>query len=147
MRSRATLYALRLKDFFEDKDLKLWDGKFEFSFNELTENGHRDFMLVDSIGPDELRLTNQDVQVSKEIMREFYRSSSWYKNIESSKELAKQRNIQDWKSICINELDSKPENLERRDLKLLEDMYQCLTFSNNNNSITNVIGEISRRIL
>jgi phosphoribosylaminoimidazole-succinocarboxamide synthase len=147
LRASAVLFALRLKDFFKSYDLKLWDGKFEFGFNEITENGHRDFMLVDSIGPDELRLTNQDVPVSKEIMRKFYRDSEWHKNIESSKDLARIRNVQDWKSICKNEFNSTPEKLQDEDLKLLETMYQCLTFSENKSNISDVINEISRRTL
>ena len=67
----VTIYSLRLKDLFAQFDIELWDGKFEFAFGE-----NRELMLVDSIGPDELRLVKNDISLSKEFLREFYMSPS-----------------------------------------------------------------------
>jgi len=72
--------------------LELADGKVEWA---LTENG--ECMLVDAIGPDELRLVYRghsgEVQLSKEFLRSFYRASKWYSDVKS----AKTRGKTDWK--------------------------------------------------
>ena len=65
--------AQELKSIFRQSDLKLWDGKLEFAFDE-----GRNILLVDSIGLDEIRLTYQGKILSKELLRQFYLDSSWY---------------------------------------------------------------------
>lgn len=70
----TTLLALWLSDFFEQRGITLWDGKFEFAYCPATQQ----FMLVDSIGPDELRLMVGDVALSKECLRQYYRTTPWY---------------------------------------------------------------------
>jgi phosphoribosylaminoimidazole-succinocarboxamide synthase len=121
----AALIALRLKDFFAQSEIQLWDGKFEFAFAE--ENlGIRNFELVDAIGPDELRLTFKNVQLSKEVIRQYYLSSSWYRKMEKAKEKAKTKMHIDWKEYCVRDLKSQPEKLPK-DFKLtVEKMYQAL---------------------
>ena len=96
--------AYRLRDLFSKSNLLLWDGKFEFAFTEEDEEGNRAFQLVDSIGPDELRLTYDGVQLSKECLRRPYRGSDWHSAISQSKSLAKERGVQNWKRICMEEL-------------------------------------------
>ena len=42
--------------------------------------------MVDSIGPDELRLTHSGVQVSKENLRTIYKKTAWYADLAKAKE-------------------------------------------------------------
>lgn len=113
---------------FHSIGIKLWDGKFEFAF-ELSKDseGNRHLQLIDSIGPDELRLTYNGIQLSKENLRRFYRDSEWYKQVEQAKGLAKDRNEQNWKSICVNELKSSPQILTEEQRTAASMMYKTLT--------------------
>ena len=58
----------------------------------------RTFMLVDSIGLDELRLQRNGVSLSKEFLREFYRKTPWFEKLNSAKEIAG-RTGEDFKKI------------------------------------------------
>ena len=119
--------AYKLKDIFEDLGIFLWDGKFEFSFVEGKERGaERDFMLVDSVGPDELRLSYNGIQLSKQNLRNFYKGGSWHQAVVQSKQLASQRGLPDWKNICIQELGENPPSLEPAVLSGVEMMYKSL---------------------
>jgi phosphoribosylaminoimidazole-succinocarboxamide synthase len=107
----TTLLALRLRELFSPLGLELWDGKFEFAFTPGGE-GRRGFLLVDSIGPDELRLIGPGgVHFSKEFLRRVYRGTPWYLGMEKAKKLAKERAEKDWKKICREELALLPEKL------------------------------------
>jgi len=122
------LLASRLKDMFMAIGIKLWDGKFEFAFGaEKDSNGNRKLQLVDSIGPDELRLTYNGIQLSKENLRKFYRDSEWYQKVEQAKEMAKERNEKDWKAICQNELGCHPDRLSQEQVTAAAMMYKTLT--------------------
>ena len=118
--------AYKLKDVFEKLGIFLWDGKFEFAFEEGTSDG-RDFMLVDSIGPDELRLSYNGVQLSKQSLRNFYRGGSWHSAVTKAKKMAQERGVADWKRICIEELNEGPSRLDGNILKSVEMMYKSLT--------------------
>jgi phosphoribosylaminoimidazole-succinocarboxamide synthase len=108
----TTLLALRLRDLFSPLGLALWDGKFEFAFTPGDTPAHRGFQLVDSIGPDELRLMAPgNVHFSKEFLRRVYRGTPWYDAMEKAKKLARDRGEKDWKKICREELGQKPERL------------------------------------
>ncbi|MFO7967343.1 MAG: phosphoribosylaminoimidazolesuccinocarboxamide synthase [Archaeoglobaceae archaeon] len=64
------------------------DGKFEFAFDH-----ERNLLVVDSVGtPDECRFSYSGMQISKEILRIYYRNTEWYNKLESLKGQA------DWKS-------------------------------------------------
>lgn len=122
------LLASRLKDMFQSIGIKLWDGKFEFAFDsEKDANGNRKLQLVDSIGPDELRLTYNGIQLSKENLRKFYRDSDWYQKVEQAKQMAKERNEKDWKTICQNELGCHPDRLSQEQVTAAAMMYKTLT--------------------
>lgn len=121
LHTQVSLCAIMLKELFSQMQIQLWDGKFEFGFTE-----DRHFMLVDSIGPDELRLTYEGVQLSKENLRQFYRDSDWAQNIEKAKEMAKTRGEADWKKICQEELHSQPKKLTSSQLEVISQMYQTL---------------------
>ena len=120
------ILALRIHEIFGTAGLELWDGKFEFAF-AAGSDGQRRFQLVDSIGPDELRLTYNGVQLSKETLRKPYRSTPWLTAIDQAKTLAKDRGERDWKKICREELQSTPSPLEPEFLELIVQMYKALT--------------------
>jgi len=125
--TQTLLVAVRLYEIFERMGLKLWDGKVEWAFGRYNPaSGHRDFILVDSIGPDELRLTYDNVQVSKEVLRQHYAGTAWLKATEEAKQLAKQRGQEDWQSICANELHQTPAKLDPHYKDLVSKMYQAL---------------------
>jgi phosphoribosylaminoimidazole-succinocarboxamide synthase len=50
-----------------EKGLDLWDGKFEFV------KANTEILLADSITPDELRITFNGTQLSKEPLRQYYK--------------------------------------------------------------------------
>ncbi len=81
-----------LRERAERIGVELADGKFEWA---LDEKGG--LMLVDAIGPDEVRLLKDGVQLSKEFLRLHYRSSPWYEAVRASKERALQTGTSDWK--------------------------------------------------
>lgn len=110
--------SLWLRHRFEQFDLTLWDGKFEFAW---TPEGQ--LMLVDSIGPDELRLTYNGISLSKERIRQFYRGSAWEIALEKAKILARQTGQQDWKALC--ELQPPPFSAEQQ--AIVDSLYGTLT--------------------
>ncbi|MDD9900039.1 MAG: hypothetical protein OXT65_03585 [Alphaproteobacteria bacterium] len=126
LKDTAALVALRLKDLFADLGIELWDGKFEFAFTQADEKGNRGFMLVDSIGPDELRLIYDGVHLSKEVLRGFYRPTAWHDNIAVAKKQAEERGEKDWKHICIEEMKSYPPVLAPTVKERVEMMYMGL---------------------
>lgn len=119
------LVALRLKDAFATAGLELWDGKFEFAFRP--EDKYRSFLLVDSIGPDELRLIGPGgVHFSKEFLRRVYRGGEWYAALEKAKKLAKERGEKDWKKICKEELKVFPAKLPPEAYGCAQALYPSL---------------------
>lgn len=118
----TNLIALNLFHFHHKLGLELWDGKIEVAFM-MGANGERSFMLVDSIGIDELRLLYKGKSFSKEFLRETYKNSSWYQNLEAAKKdsLTGQG---DFKSICLNKYKSAPEPLTTEIKERAEAVYK-----------------------
>lgn len=128
--SLTLFIALRLKDLFSSIDVELWDGKFEFSFAPGIGSASREFQLVDSIGPDELRLLGRDgVHLSKEFLRRVYRNSPWYHACEKAKDLGIERGTKDWKKICVEELKQIPAPLPQEAFELAKSLYPSLAES------------------
>jgi phosphoribosylaminoimidazole-succinocarboxamide synthase len=120
------LIALRLKDIFASIGLELWDGKFEFAF-QPSEEKNRGFLLVDSIGPDELRLIGPGgVHFSKEFLRRVYRGGEWFQALEKAKKIAKERGEKDWKKICAEELKQFPAKLPPEAFSCAQSLYPSL---------------------
>lgn len=117
--------AKKLHQFLKHHGVELWDGKFEFAL--MPGISHREFALVDAIGPDELRLTYQGVQLSKEVLRKIYRNSAWGQVLGKAKDLAKVRGVEDWQKICAEELHEVPQKLPIEMLDLVSKMYCALT--------------------
>jgi phosphoribosylaminoimidazole-succinocarboxamide synthase len=120
--------ARDLKKIFAKMNCDLLDGKFEFAFGDVNpKTGDRELILVDSIGPDELRLTYDGQPLSKEFLRQIYTNSEWAKVLAQSKKIAQERNTPDWKNICLNELKMSPVKLKPNELKCATDLYQALS--------------------
>lgn len=110
-------------EFFKTKDLNLWDGKIEWAFIEGSSN--RELLLVDSIGPDELRMTCEGIDLSKEILRTAYRKSNWYNELAE----AKIKYEQNFKENC-----SAPPNLDSKLIQCFSTLYSALSESIDGNS-------------
>ncbi len=115
--------ALGLYHVFAEKDLALWDGKFEF----VVEHGRSsNILLADSIGPDELRLLYKGHHLSKELIRQIYKDSAWANALSRAKKLAKERIDASFKDICLHELNQAPDAMSRRERELVDKLYGSL---------------------
>ncbi len=112
----ATLIALRLKDFFAKQKINLVDGKLEFAY---TAEG---FMLVDAIGPDEMRLMYKDVHLSKEFLRSYYRTTQWYETLVQ----CKNKDPINWKKLVKLKHGELPERLSKEYLNIVHMIYATL---------------------
>jgi len=93
------------------------DGKIELAFTP-----ERSFMVVDVVGTlDECRFTFDGQHVSKEITRQFYRKTKWYKNVEEAKKKAETEGIRDWRRLC----KSRPPNLDPALKTIISQMYMA----------------------
>lgn len=122
LRGLATEIAMSLNDFHQKMGLELWDGKVEFAFIK-SEGLERDFMLVDSIGIDELRLISQGRSLSKEFLREVYKDSEWYNALNASKEESL-KTLVDFKEICKTKYSQSPQQLSSQNKQKAEELYQ-----------------------
>lgn len=114
--------------------IALWDGKVEFAWGGGAWP-ERELLLVDSIGPDELRLTWQGLPLSKEFLRQAYAGTPWLQAVRQAKTLASQRQVQAWKAICIDELGQQPQPLSAAQLEAASLLYQALA-----NAVAGAVG-------
>jgi phosphoribosylaminoimidazole-succinocarboxamide synthase len=106
-----------LRRLFERRGLKLWDGKVEWALIDGK------LALVDSIGPDELRVGLGDAVFSKQFLRDFYVGSPWYEAVEAAKKTAKSRGTSEWKQIVVDELHQQPAPLSPAYREAAEALY------------------------
>jgi phosphoribosylaminoimidazole-succinocarboxamide synthase len=93
------------------------DGKIELAFNN-----ERRLMVVDVVGTlDECRFTYDGVHVSKEITRQFYKKTDWYKDVEEAKRTAETQGVKDWKALC----KSQPPKLDAQLKTIISEMYMA----------------------
>ncbi len=91
------------------------DGKIE-----LALDNQRRLMVIDVIGTlDECRFTSDGLHVSKEIARQFYKKTSWYRDIEDAKKTAEAKGIKDWKSLA----KLQPPPLDPKLKVIISEMY------------------------
>ncbi|CAN5445109.1 phosphoribosylaminoimidazolesuccinocarboxamide synthase [soil metagenome] len=112
--------ALAIYHHFAECGIELWDGKFEFL------EDHKGLLLADSIGPDELRLVYSGHSLSKEMIRQFYRDSSWQKAISKAQKMALSQNRLDWQEICIKDLKEQPSQLSPQFKAVADKLYGVL---------------------
>jgi len=124
------LVGLSLWNLHRKAGLELWDGKLEFAFilsdiqksSKTINSKSREFMLVDSIGLDEMRILGHGQKISKDFLRDFYRNSKWYENLYKSK-----TESSDFKKQCLNVYKSEPDMLPQQVLNRVTDLYRCYT--------------------
>ncbi len=83
-----------LKYFCAKNGLTLADGKLEWALGPQGET-----YLVDAVGPDELRILKDGVQLSKEFLRTFYRTTPWYELMNQAKKTAAHQGSAEWKKL------------------------------------------------
>jgi phosphoribosylaminoimidazole-succinocarboxamide synthase len=97
--------------------LKNEDGKIELAFD-----GKRQLIVVDVVGTlDECRFTYDGQHVSKEVARQFYKKTTWYKDLEQAKATAQAKGIADWKSL----VKAPVPKLESQLKKIISQMYMA----------------------
>jgi phosphoribosylaminoimidazole-succinocarboxamide synthase len=95
------------------------DGKIELAFDLL-----RRLMVVDVVGTlDECRFTYDGLHVSKEIARQFYRKTDWFRDVEEAKKKAQKEGIKDWKKL----VKTKPPKLNPALKTIISQMYMAAT--------------------
>lgn len=109
--------AALLRSICAQAGLELADGKLEWGLSETGE-----LFLVDAIGPDELRILKDGIQLSKEFLRLYYRETSWYQATQRAKAQAKEHGISDWKKL----VGEAPPSLTPQYLELASQLYQAL---------------------
>jgi len=93
------------------------DGKIELGFDPL-----RRLMVVDVVGTlDECRFTYEGLHVSKEIARQFYRKTEWFRDVEEAKKKAEKEGINDWKKL----VKTKPPKLDKPLKIIVSQMYKA----------------------
>jgi phosphoribosylaminoimidazole-succinocarboxamide synthase len=107
-----------LKFWCARRGLELSDGKLEWAIS-----GEGRSFLVDAVGPDELRISKNGVQLSKEFLRSYYRKTSWYQALEKAKTQAKSQGISEWKRLVLDH----PAVLPPAYRELASQVYLALT--------------------
>jgi phosphoribosylaminoimidazole-succinocarboxamide synthase len=91
------------------------DGKIELAFDPS-----RRLMVVDVLGTlDECRFTYNRLHVSKEIARQYYRQTEWYREVEEAKKNAAAEGVEDWKKL----VKTKPPKLDQTLKSIITQMY------------------------
>ncbi len=91
------------------------DGKIELAFDP-----QRRLMVVDVVGTlDECRFTFDGLHVSKEIARQYYRKTEWYRDVEEAKKKAEKEGVEDWKKL----VKTKPPKLDPTLETIIRQMY------------------------
>ncbi len=86
------------------------DGKIEAALDE-----NREIMIVDALGtPDECRFTYKGVEISKEILRRYYRKTEWFMRIEIFK------GEENWRKLV-----GKPPKLPEEIRNAVSEMYMA----------------------
>jgi len=115
------------------------DGKIELSFDP-----ERRLMVVDVVGTlDECRFTYEGLHVSKEIARQFYRKTKWYRDVEEAKKIAETEGIRDWRKLC----KSNPPKLDPALKILISEMYMAAANKLTNRKLFDVprLGEVVKK--
>ncbi len=86
------------------------DGKIEVAFDD-----GRKFMVVDAVGTlDECRFSYEGFEVSKEILRKYYRKTEWYKRVQEYK------GRENWREVV-----GKPPNLPNDVREGVSNLYKA----------------------
>ncbi|MDR0492887.1 MAG: phosphoribosylaminoimidazolesuccinocarboxamide synthase [Nitrososphaerota archaeon] len=106
-----------ITDIAANTGLKNEDGKIELAFDD-----QRDLMIVDVLGTlDECRFSYDGVHVSKEVARQFYKTTPWCNDLEQAKKDAEAQGVPNWKSLCR----SQPPKLDPKLKTIISQMYMA----------------------
>ncbi|MGQ9515597.1 MAG: phosphoribosylaminoimidazolesuccinocarboxamide synthase [Thermoproteota archaeon] len=117
------------------------DGKIELAFDPM-----RRLMTVDVVGTlDECRFIYKGIHVSKEIARQFYKKTEWYKDVEEAKHVAKERGVGEWKTLC----KLQPPKLDPELKTIISEIYMAATNAMTNRRLFDVsnLEEILKRYI
>ncbi len=93
------------------------DGKIELAFDH-----ERRLMIADVVGTlDECRFTYDGVHVSKEVARQFYRKTEWYKDVVEAKRRSEAAGLEDWRRLC----KLSPPSLDPHLKAIISEMYMA----------------------
>ncbi|MEW6295204.1 MAG: phosphoribosylaminoimidazolesuccinocarboxamide synthase [Candidatus Diapherotrites archaeon] len=96
----------------EEIGLEHADGKVEFALSPK-----RELMLVDVVGTlDENRMLFNGMHISKQVLRDYYLKTEWYKKIEEAK--AKRLPKEEWPA---------PQRLSKELVEIVSNMYKSVT--------------------
>ncbi len=117
----SLLAAVFLYELLKEKGLELWDGKFEFI---RTSKG---LVLADSITPDEVRLTFMGKQLSKELLRQYYKynDEAFCQAIKQAKEEPIDAHIS-LRQLVQKHFNVRPRPLEPAFRTAIEELYRAL---------------------
>jgi phosphoribosylamine--glycine ligase len=133
VKKQTQVVAAILKNEFATRGMNLVDGKFEWGLNAQGE-----LILVDAIGPDELRIEKEGRSLSKEVLREFYRKTEWFNLIEEYKK--NNQLSEGWQST----LKVQPPMLPLTMIQEMAAMYQSLALSFASNAVVILLGSGGR---
>jgi phosphoribosylaminoimidazole-succinocarboxamide synthase len=106
------------------------DGKIELAFDPS-----RRIMVVDVVGTlDECRFTYDGLHVSKEIARQYYKKTEWYRDVEEAKKKAEKEGISDWKKLC----KTQPPKLDTQLRNIISKIYMATSNDLTENRIFDV---------
>src|SRR4030042_386690 len=95
------------------------DGKIEIAFDPS-----RKLMVVDVVGTlDECKFTYNGFHVSKEIARQYYKQTEWYRDLEEAKKKAEKEGTGEWKKLCR----TQPPKLDPKLKTVISQMYKAAT--------------------
>lgn len=119
LKMTAQAVAIAIRQRFAQVGIECWDGKVEFAWHPASQT----VVLVDGIGPDELRLLCEGVHLSKEILRQYYKSSLWVSALNQAKLEVPQG---DWKTYCQQSLEQSPQPLRPEFKAVVDQLYPVL---------------------
>lgn len=106
----------------ESINLEHADGKVEFALGP-----NRELILVDALGtPDENRFLINGFHISKQVLRNYYKKTEWYKNLENSK------------NVLPKDKWPMPTRISPDLVTSVSDMYKAVCESWTGNKIWNV---------
>jgi phosphoribosylaminoimidazole-succinocarboxamide synthase len=100
----------------DDAGLVHEDGKIECLYH------HGEVRIADVVGTfDENRFSCDGQQVSKEVLRQYYRREQpeWVEAVAEAKRIARERDVEDWHALC----DVDPDSLPGHVLDAARDLY------------------------
>ncbi len=70
-----------------------------------------------------MRLLHHGVQLSKEVLRLYYRPTAWAQSLAEAQNIARQNGQEDWQDVCKNKLKQKPDPLKDDMKQLVNQLY------------------------